>query len=887
MKYIFTLLFTPIFFAFTQTWQPLPMYGGGFITDVVLHPTNPSVVAGVCDVGGVFISTDDCQTWTSHTANVPKTDFRNFYVRSFAFNPTTPTTQYFVSGDAPYNSTGKIWKTTNNASSWTSTNLPINIGGNSSARYAGATILINPLATNTLYVAGQPTFNYGTNTFNANSGLISSTDGGATWSKIGGSALDQTWITKLKFAPNDPSLIFISAIQTSVNGVSTTGTGLWQYNATTGTLTQLTTDAVLDFDFDAVNSNIIITTSSTANKVSTDGGATWSNLSTPTGLTYGLFASAHPTQTGVWYFGTYSFSQNTIVTTSDAGANWQQVKYSSSHNANKVVYPSYMKNNYQPSFGNYMACLVIQSGKAYLSDWYGVWRTADAGSSLANTGAAITENSNWTWTFHAQGIHNMAQLRTSVHPTDANRFYANVADIHGYQSTDGGTTMQYSRQNNSMNMTTRVDFHKNDPSVGYKTGSEGHGDWGRIFKTTDGGNSWLEVAASTFNGGAKNITDLQLTASVGTVIVGIVRNSLPSQVYRSDDGGETWTAWDNGLTITAFKTWERVDHLVRDADGETFYIWRDNKLFRRKLTDAAWVQLTLPISANWIADVKTHRTVGGTLFLSQYTTNLYKSTDFGTTWMPITTPVNVGSFAISPNAGNMIFQSWDASNAQILYQSQNGGATWSTLSTTGFWGMMSAFTFLNDTKLIAWSVGNSGFSTSLAAAVLPIEIIDFKGQTTEEGNFLTWQLGDKQYVQSIEIRKSNNGHDFTPLSILTKNETDFLDKNPFQKNYYQLKINDLDGKTSLSKIISIERKAPFGGLGAIKIYPSVTSGFLTIENAKSFEIINSVGQVVLRETRSSGNFQSFPNLTQLPNGIYFIKGVGTEGGIFTQKIMKQ
>jgi hypothetical protein len=144
MKKIITLLLiVGIAKGFAQSWQPLPMFGGGFITNVVVHPTNPSIIVGVCDVGGLFISTDDCQTWTSHTANVPKTDFRNFYIRSFAFDPTTPTTQYYLSGDAPYNSTGKIFKTENNGTSWAATSLPVNVSGNSTG-YAGETILVKP-----------------------------------------------------------------------------------------------------------------------------------------------------------------------------------------------------------------------------------------------------------------------------------------------------------------------------------------------------------------------------------------------------------------------------------------------------------------------------------------------------------------------------------------------------------------------------------------------------------------------------------------------------------------------------------------------------------------------------------------------------------------------
>jgi photosystem II stability/assembly factor-like uncharacterized protein len=868
------IFITYFFFCFfcqklsAQTWQPLPMYGGGFITDLVPHPTDPSVLVGVCDVGGVFITADDCQNWTSLTANVPKTDFRNFHARSFAFDPQTPTTMYYVSGDAPYSSTGKIWKTINSGSSWTSVNLPVNISGNGSARYAGSILLVNPLTTNKLYVGGQPTYNYTTGTYNTDGGLATSNDNGATWSKIGGSTFDKTWITKLRFAPNDPSVLYISAIQSSLNGNTTVGTGLWQYNTNTAILTQLTTDEVLDFDFDAVATSTIITTSPTANRVSTNGGATWSPLSTPTGLQYGLFATAHPTQTGVWYFGTFSFGQNTIVTTTDAGATWQQVKYSGSSNASKIQYPSYLATNNKPSFGNYMACLLLRSNKAYLSDWYGVWRTDDAASPLTNTAAAATANANWTWTFYAKGIQNMVQVRTSLHPTDPNRFFCNVADLHFYESRDAGATMLYDVVA-PMNMTTRIDFFEANPSIGYMAGTAEHGDFGRLYKTTNGGTTWSK-ATTFFDTGAKNITDLQLTKNADTLIVGIEKNTLPAQVYRSNDGGATWIAWDNGLTTNnTFKTWDKNDRLLRDADGETFYIWRDNNAFRRKLTDAAWTKLTLPVNqTNWISGVQTSRTQSRTLFLAQYTTALYKSTDNGTTWIPLSTPSNVGTFALSPSQDNIVFQSWNGANEHILYQSPNGGSTWTPLNTNGFWRMIDGLTFLNNTRLIGWTGGNSAFVTNLASPVIPLELIDFQGFNEGKSNHLTWHFADTKDLKSIEIQKSVDGKNFTPLSIKSKNVVEDTDNTPFEVTYYRLKMTELNGNTHFSKTIAVKRFDTEGG--KIKVYPNPVNAILTIENAegKDVEIVNALGQVVLSEKNSQHS--SF-NIHHLESGVYFLK----------------
>jgi hypothetical protein len=242
----------------------------------------------------------------------------------------------------------------------------------------------------------------------------------------------------------------------------------------------------------------------------------------------------------------------------------------------------------------------------------------------------------------------------------------------------------------------------------------------------------------------------------------------------------------------------------------------------------------------------------------------------------------------------------------LMYYQLNQGVADGTNTGRAIVNTSDATSYIGSLNNFALSGTSSNFSSSIPTncpTVLPVELVDFSGEfipplggirgATEGGkNVLKWQTENEIGVSHFDIERSLDGRFFEKIGqvkAFNKNSFyQFIDENIFFKNYYyRLKINDLDGKSSLSKIISIERKAPFGGSGVVKIYPSVTSGFLTIENAKSFEIINSVGQVVLKETRSSGNFQSFPNLTHLPNGIYFVKGVDTEGGIFLEKIVKQ
>jgi N-formylglutamate amidohydrolase len=164
------------------------------------------------------------------------------------------------------------------------------------------------------------------------------------------------------------------------------------------------------------------------------------------------------------------------------------------------------------------------------------------------------------------------------------------------------------------------------------------------------------------------------------------------------------------------------------------------------------------------------------------------------------------------------------------------------------------------------------YATVPCGAILPIELLDFKGVAEKEGNKLTWIFDQSQDVKNIEIQKSANGRDFTPLSILTKNESQFSDAQPFVVTYYRLKVNDLDGNFIFSKIISLKTDNILRG---IKISPNPVFDQLTVEfpadtEGEGFYIVNLLGQVV-----KHGKVMQNIDVSELREGAYFLK-IGKE-----------
>ena len=221
----------------------------------------------------------------------------------------------------------------------------------------------------------------------------------------------------------------------------------------------------------------------------------------------------------------------------------------------------------------------------------------------------------------------------------------------------------------------------------------------------------------------------------------------------------------------------------------------------------------------------------------------------------------------------------------LMYYKFNHG-TANGNNTTATQLLNSANSTLYSGTLQNFALNSTASNWVASSVVLPIELLSFKGQNTEGGNLLTWTTAEEKNAASFDVERNTNSQNFEKIGeVKAKGShsnyelTDDYRLSPIA--YYRLKIKDLDDQFTYSKVISIEKT----GKSKVKIYPSVTTGELTIENAARFDIINMTGQVLLSQTTPI-HASSF-KIHHFPSGIYIIKGVDTEGGIFSEKIIKQ
>jgi photosystem II stability/assembly factor-like uncharacterized protein len=161
----------PDYWNATSGYNP----GVGRITSVAIDQTNLDHIVAGSETGGVWKSIDGGSTWTVLTDNLANMD-----VFSLAIDPLNSSTYFWGSTG------GVIFKSIDAGSTWTlQGSLP-------SGRVNR--ILIDPTDTSKMYASAQ------------GGGLYKSTDGGLSWNSIYFVALDEGF--DFEFKPGDPSVVY-------------------------------------------------------------------------------------------------------------------------------------------------------------------------------------------------------------------------------------------------------------------------------------------------------------------------------------------------------------------------------------------------------------------------------------------------------------------------------------------------------------------------------------------------------------------------------------------------------------------------------------------------------------------------------------------------------
>ena len=212
--------------------------------------------------------------------------------------------------------------------------------------------------------------------------------------------------------------------------------------------------------------------------------------------------------------------------------------------------------------------------------------------------------------------------------------------------------------------TIEIDFTQ--PDVLYAGGTGGG-----VFKSADGGNSW--VMLEQIVPPSEEIRDLSLSPDGETIY------ALTHLLYKSSDKGEIWQCLDQvgGLSCMDV-SWEHSIVVLGTWDGRAYMIKDEN-----------WKDITSNLPGEFIADIA----VGTPDEFWVGTSNgengrLYHTTDRGTSWTEVILEkpkdTDIRTIFVDPDFSNIVYvglvnvhnEPPESPEDVFLYKTDNSGATW-------------------------------------------------------------------------------------------------------------------------------------------------------------------------------------------------------------------
>jgi hypothetical protein len=172
--------------------------------------------------------------------------------------------------------------------------------------------------------------------------------------------------------------------------------------------------------------------------------------------------------------------------------------------------------------------------------------------------------------------------------------------------------------------------------------------------------------------------------------------------------------------------------------------------------------------------------------------------------------------------------------------------------------------------------GFSGFFLGTSGTVLPLTLLSFNGHRQGADALLNWTTAHEINVSRFEVQRSLNGGSFTSIGVVPAtadiHRYTYTDAATQDKPYfYRLKIIDLDGKYSYSRIVSITGSNSLYGLSLL---PNPAHGLVTIQypkvtgNTAQIQLHDLSGRVLRTIKVAPGSAQITLSLDGLAAGIY-------------------
>lgn len=176
---------------------------------------------------------------------------------------------------------------------------------------------------------------------------------------------------------------------------------------------------------------------------------------------------------------------------------------------------------------------------------------------------------------------------------------------------------------------------------------------------------------------------------------------------------------------------------------------------------------------------------------------------------------------------------------------------------------------------------------------LPVTLVAFKATAEGTTTSLSWSTSEESNSDRFDVERSQNGQLWSKIGSVKSNTEskstkyyNYSDASPVGgKNFYRLKMVDLDETFTYSRIIEVKfENTSFVSPNPVKADENLKITLTDWSNVKTVKVINTAGKTVFESSNALSTGISTRNLAA---GAYVIKIVQNDGTVLTHRFVRQ